>query len=321
MSEPAPGSKPAALGSPGHSSRPILRSAGILAINTAFSRILGFARDWLIAVFYGTSVTAQAFVVAFRIPNLFRTILGEGAANAAFVPVFSRVRALEGEDSWKRLASALFGWFSLLLIGISVLGVLLAPQAVRLVAPGFYADPELFDLTVLLTRILFPFIGLVGLSALFMGLLNSVEHFTRPSLGPPVLNICMIAGALIWRPDALGLAWGVIAGGILQLVIQWPVLKQFADGLRPRFLKHSGIREIQRLLIPRMAGTAVYQTSVLVDTIFASFGHLVGLGGCGGPLFWPSVSPTSVGDFWGFFSTGFLAKNGCCGCAIRSCCG
>lgn len=262
-----------------HPHKHLIRSAGILGLLTGTSRILGFLRDCLIAAAYGTSIPAQAFVVAFRIPNLLRDLVGEGAANSAFVPVLARTRALEGEASWSRLAQAL--WIRLLLgfLAISLLGVVAARPIVWLVAPGFRDDPQLVNLTVHLTRILFPFIGLTGIAAFFMGLLNSVNRFTLPALGPVVLNISMISGFFLYRPDALGLSCGVIAGGFLQLFVQWPGLKKAGVRLRMNFASHPGVREIGRLLIPRVIGTGVYQVSVLVDTVFASFQQLVGAGG------------------------------------------
>jgi len=259
--------------------RHVIQAAGIMGLFTGASRILGFARDFLIAAAYGTSSTAQAFVVAFRIPNLLRDLAAEGAANSAFVPVFSRTRAVEGEGSWIALAEAI--WIRVLLgfLLISLIGMVAAPWAVRLIAPGFHSDPALMSLTIQLTRILFPFIGFIGVAAFFMGLLNSLHRFALPSLGPALLNLCMIAGIFLWRPDALGLAWGVIVGGFLQCAIQWPLLRKSGLRLRPRFTYHPGVSEIQRLLIPRLMGNGVYQASVLVDTIFASFRQLVGAGG------------------------------------------
>lgn len=261
-----------------HPSR-ILRSAGTLGGLTALSRVLGFARDCLIAAAYGTSTTAQAFVVAFRIPNLLRDLAAEGAANSAFVPVFTRTRSVEGEESWRLLAQAL--WTQLLIgfLLVSAIGVLAAPWLVGAVAPGFRGDPPLYDLTVRLTRILFPFIGLVGVGTFCMGLLNSVHQFTLPGLGPVLLNLCMISGLWLWRPDAMGLAWGVVAGGVAQILAQWPGLRREGVHLRIRLQRHPGVSQIRRLLIPRVVGTGVYQLSVLVDTVFASFQSLVGPGG------------------------------------------
>lgn len=257
----------------------LLRSAGIMGLFTAASRVLGFVRDSLIAAAYGTSATAQAFVVAFRIPNLLRDLAGEGAANSAFVPVFSRTRAVEGEASWARLAQAVWSQVLLGFAVVSAIGVLAAPWLVTVVAPGFRSDPALMELTIRLTRILFSFIGFIGIATFFMGLLNSVHQFALPSSGPVVLNVCMIGGLFLYRRDAIGLAWGVIAGGCLQALIQLPALARAGIHLRLGFERHPGVARIRRLLIPRVIGTGVYQMGVLVDTIFASFRSLVGPGG------------------------------------------
>ncbi|MCM8794953.1 MAG: murein biosynthesis integral membrane protein MurJ [Candidatus Omnitrophica bacterium] len=246
---------------------------------TAVSRVLGFVRDCLIAVHYGTSDVAQAFVVAFRIPNLLRDMVAEGAANSAFIPVLSQTRQKEGTKGWKLLAQALWSRIIIGFVGLSALGVIGAPWLVLFVAPGFENDPQLLAHAVRLTRILFPLIGLVAASAFCMGVLNSIHHFTLPSMGPAILNICMITGIYCWRPDALGLSWGVIVGGIIQLCIQLPALSRAGISLRINVRTHPGVARIRRLLVPRIAGTGVYQISVLVDTIFASFPILVGTGG------------------------------------------
>ena len=250
-----------------------------MGLFTAISRVLGFLRDCLIASHYGTSVPAQAFIVAFRIPNLLRDMAGEGAANSAIVPVLSRTRESQGEAQWLELVHALWCRIVIGFLIVCALGVLAAPWLVSIVAPGFRSDPELMRHAVLLTRILFPFIGLVGISAFFMGLLNSIHHFALPALGPAILNLCMIGGIYLWRPDAIGLAWGVIVGGIIQLLIQVPLLKRYGITFQFRWKWHPGVTQIRRLLIPRMLGTGVYQMGVLVDTIFASFRALVGAGG------------------------------------------
>lgn len=258
-----------------------MRSAGLMGLATALSRVLGFVRDWLIAVTYGTSITAQAFVVAFRIPNLFRDLVAEGASSSAFVPVFSRVRAQEGERSWALLAQAVWCRMAPVFSVLCLLGVLAAPWMVWVIAPGFRPDPELTRLTVELTRILFPFIGIVGVAGFFMGVLNSIHRFFLPSLGPVMFNIGMIAGILFWAEGGRGLAWGVILGGILQVLIQVPVIRRAGVdlSLRLRPPKHPATAQINRMMVPRIAGSAVHQVNVIVDTVFASFASLVGSGG------------------------------------------
>jgi len=256
-------------------------STGVIAAATAVSRILGFVRDLLVARLFGTGMQAQAFVVAFRLPNVLRDLVAEGAMASAVVPVLTATRATKSPEEFWRLAQALGVRLTLLVLGLGVGGALLAPWLVRVIAPGFAGDHEKFSLTVTLTRILFPFITLVGLWAFCYGLLNSLRHFAMPALGPAVWNLAMIGGCL-WlaprtTPPVVGLAWGVIIGGVLQVLIQVPVLLQ--RGFRPRWVwRHEGSREVMRLLGPRLAGSAVYQASVLFDTIVASLSFIVGEG-------------------------------------------
>ena len=259
----------------------IARSTGILALSTSLSRLLGFVRDILMARLFGTTLQAQAFVVAFRLPNLLRDLVAEGAVTSAFVPVLSWYRAKGQSEEFWRLSQAL-GTRLLVLLGVlGLLGWWGAGGIVRLVAPGFAADPEKLALTVRLTRLLFPFITLVGLWAYFMGILNSLRHFTMPALGPAILNLAMIA-ACLWfvprtSPGIVALALAVIIGGVIQLAIQVPVAARLGFRWRWRWA-HPGAREIMRLLGPRMVGSAVYQASVVVDTALASVGSVVGEG-------------------------------------------
>jgi putative peptidoglycan lipid II flippase len=259
----------------------IARSTGILAMAIGLSRVLGFIRDIFLANLFGTAAQAQAFVVAFRLPNLMRDLVAEGAVTSAFVPVLSWYRAKgESEEFW-RVSQALLARLLILLCAIGLTGVLAAPQIVRLIAPGFVEDPEKFVLTVRLTRILFPFIMLVGLWAYFMGLLNSLRHFAMPALGPAILNIAMIV-ACIWfvprtTPGVVALTVGVMIGGAIQLVVQLPIA--FRLGFRWRWRWTSpGSGEVLRLLGPRVLGSAVYQGSALIHTVLASLSEIVGEG-------------------------------------------
>lgn len=264
----------------------ILRSASIISLATLCSRLLGYIRDIVIAACFGTGMTSEAFFVAFRIPNLLRDLVGEGAANSAFVPVFSQYLVKEQrKDFWNLVVNA-FWVILVVLMGISLLGVFLSRPIVSLIAPGFLKDPEKFLLTTQLTRLLFPYLLLIGLTAYAMGLLHTFKSFTVPAFSPCVLNICMIISISIayWlMPNPVfGLALGVLVGGILQVAIQIPPI--FRRGFHPHLLRvrfnlfHPGIKKIARLLIPRIFGTAVYQLNVLVDTILASFAFIVGQG-------------------------------------------
>ena len=259
----------------------IARSTGILAMATGASRILGFVRDLLLAVLFGTTAQAQAFVVAFRLPNLLRDLVAEGAVTSAFVPVLSWYRAKgESQEFW-RLSQALLARLLVGLCAAGLLGAFAAEPIVRLIAPGFAADPEKFSLTVRLARLLFPFITLVGLWAYFMGLLNSLGHFATPALGPAILNVSMII-ACLWgiphvQPGIVAVAIGVMIGGVVQLAIQMPIAIRLGFQWRWRW-SHPGSREILRLLGPRMLGAAVYNASVLIHTALASLGAIVGEG-------------------------------------------
>jgi putative peptidoglycan lipid II flippase len=261
--------------------RILARSTGALAAATGVSRVLGFIRDLLIAERFGTLAQAQAFVVAFRLPNLIRDLVAEGAVTSAFVPVLSRYRATQPPEELWRLSQALGTRVAVAVCAVGLAGVLAAPLLVRLIAPGFAAEPEKLALTVTLTRVLFPLISLVGLWAYFMGLLNSLRHFAVPALGPAILNLAMIGGCL-WvvpriTPGALGLALAVLAGGLLQLAVQVPVALRLGFRWRWRW-RHPGSRDILRLLGPRTAGAAVYQASVILHTALASLSAVVGEG-------------------------------------------
>ena len=163
------------------SNKRLIKSAGLISFATSCSRVLGFARDILIANFFGTTIFAQAFVVSFRIPNLLRDLVGEGAANAAFVPVLTEYHTTHSKEQFFHLARNLLYILFIVLFVISLCGILLAPIIVRLIAPGFIEDAAKLAITIELTRIIFPFILLVGLVAYGMGVLNSLNHFSAPA--------------------------------------------------------------------------------------------------------------------------------------------
>jgi putative peptidoglycan lipid II flippase len=257
------------------------RSAGVIGLFTAVSRVLGFARDVLMASWFGTGMAAEAFVVSFKLPNLFRDLVGEGAMNAAIVPVLSETRALRSDEEFKRLAGALGIWITGALTFITAAGVLFAPAVVSLVAPGFSADPEKFELTVSLTRLIFPFIFLIGFSAYLMGVLNTLNNFASSALGPAAQNLMMIAALVfavpVWGVE--GLAWGVLIGGLVQCLLQVRAFLRVGARWTRDALWHPGVQKVLTLLGPRVFGTAVYQVSVFADTIIASFTTIVGDGG------------------------------------------
>jgi len=257
----------------------LIKSTGVIAAATALSRVLGFFRDIVIANFFGTAIYAQAFVVAFRIPNLLRDLIGEGAANAAFVPVFTDELAKKGKADLFRLAQVILNILFWVLALLTLAGILASPLIVKLIAPGFFADSEKFATTVALTKVIFPFLMLVGLWAYAMGLLNTFGYFAAPAFGPCLLNVAMICCAAWFGENVFGLATGVLAGGALQLAIQIPSL--YRIGWRPRLtveFSHPKARRIGLLMVPRALGACVYQVNVFISTILASFSQVVGEG-------------------------------------------
>ncbi|MCX5657065.1 MAG: murein biosynthesis integral membrane protein MurJ [Candidatus Omnitrophica bacterium] len=260
----------------------LARSAGIIGFGTSVSRLLGFIRDILIAKIFGTSIFADSFFVAFRIPNLLRDLVGEGAANAAFVPVFSEYLVKKDRNDYWNLINALFKLMAVLLAAVTILGVLLSPLIVRIIAPGFKVDPQKFVITVNLTRIIFPYIFFVGICAFLMAVMNSFKSFAAPAFSPAMLNICLIIGAVWWTKHLgiYGLAWAVLLGGVIQVLIQ--IIPLFKTGFRfnPKSsYRHPAIGKISRLLFPRFLGSCVYQINLFVDTILASLSGVVGAGG------------------------------------------
>ena len=261
----------------GEERQAIIHRAALVATGTAFSRLLGAARDAVIAAVFAVKAT-DAFFVAFTIPNALRALLGEGAVSGAFVPVFSEVREKEGIERARKFYASLTGVMILVLAAVTVLGVVLAPWLVALYAAGY--EEERFALTVELTQIVFPYIFLMGLAALGMGALHSQKRFAVPAFAPALLNVALIASAFAVVPLVLDLGWpaitalaiGAVAGGVLQVAAQLPVLK--SEGLLrlPRLdLRDLYVRKAFRLMVPLLAGLGVYQLNVLLGRLFASF--------------------------------------------------
>jgi putative peptidoglycan lipid II flippase len=252
----------------------------VIGLATLCSRILGFIRDIVIARLFGVYVYAQAFVIAFRIPNLFRDLVGEGATNAAFVPVFSEYAVRHSKEEFWELANVVLNLLLVILTFITLLGIIFSPLIVRLIAPGFVADPYKLATTIKLNRIIFPYILLISLAAYSMGILNSLKHFSVPAFAPCLLNISIIVFALLFGEGIKGLALGVLVGGVLQLAIQVPVLykKGFRLKLFRRF-RHPAAGTIAALMLPRLFSSCIYQLNNFVDSIFGSLAVIVGEGG------------------------------------------
>jgi putative peptidoglycan lipid II flippase len=262
----------------------LLKAGGIVASGVLSSRILGFVRDVVLARFLGTGFTAEAFFVAQRIPNLLRDLAGEGAANAAIVPVLSEYAQKKTREEWQECINAVLTWGVIILGGMTVAGIIAAPWIVRMIAPGFAQQPGELRLTVDLTRIMFPYLILIALTAFQAGILYSLNAFVAPAFGPCLLNLAMIlsvwVAAIFSWPLAYTISAGVLAGGVWQFLAQRQALRR--RGVHwawPVSLRHEGAIKIGRLLLPRLWGSAVYQMNVFVDTFCASLAVIVGAGG------------------------------------------
>lgn len=254
----------------------LFRSTLVTGGMTVLSRISGFIRDMILARLIGTTPLADAFFVAFRIPNFLRRIFGEGAFSQAFIPVFAGYRADGDPAEARRFLDHVSGALSLILIGITALGVLTAPLLVLMLAPGFLAMPEKYHLTVVMLRITFPYLVFISLVAMGGGVLNSLGYFAVPAFTPVLLNVTLIAAALWIAPHlqepVLALAWGVLLGGVVQLGFQLPFLKRLHLLPRPRLgFAHSGVKRILALMVPALFGASVAQINLVVDTVLASF--------------------------------------------------
>jgi putative peptidoglycan lipid II flippase len=254
--------------------RQVVGALGSIGGATLASRVLGFVRDMIVALAFGAGPVTDAFFVAFRIPNILRRLLAEGALSTAVVPVFTEYTSTRTRDEFRRLLRAAFGAALLALVATALVGVLAAPWIVRAIAPGFTADPAQERLAVLLTRVMFPYLILVGLSALAMGALNAEHRFFAAALGPAVLNAGMITAVLVLSgytdPPILALAIGVLAGGVGQLLVQLPDLRATGLLVAPSGeLRHPALARVARLLVPAVFGLAAVQVMVFVNTLLA----------------------------------------------------
>ncbi|HXY75427.1 MAG TPA: murein biosynthesis integral membrane protein MurJ [Steroidobacteraceae bacterium] len=267
------------------------RAAGVIGLAVLLSRVLGLAREQIFAALFGGGRVMDAFTIAFRIPNLLRDLFAEGALSTAFVAVFTRTATLENDAAAWRLANKVATLTAVSLSAITVLGIVFAPWLVAVLAPGF--DPAKAALTVTLTRVMYPFILLVSLAALVMGLLNARNVFGVPALASSFFNLgSIVAGVLIgywldphFGPRAiLGLAVGTLIGGALQLLVQLPAARRAGYHYAPDFhWRDPGVRAILRLMGPSVIAASTTQVNVLVNSVFASE-----LGD--GPTFWLTVA-------------------------------
>jgi len=285
----------------------VARSAGIVSLAVMASRVLGLVREMVFAYFFGASrsFANDAYVIAFRIPNMLRDLFAEGALSSAFVPVFSEYLVKKDEKEAFRLSNLVTTALVLILGTIVVLGIIFAGPLVAFIAPGFQSTPEKFELTVRMTRIMMPFILLVALAAQAMGVLNARGRFGIPALASSFFNIGSIVGgvlvaafladptfshpirSIVEKPTEgiIGMAYGVLIGGFLQYAVQWPSLARAGFRYRPMLsFADPGLRRIFYMMGPAIIGGAAVQVNVLVNSNFAS--NIPGTG----PVSWLSYS-------------------------------
>src|SRR5437899_8622 len=255
--------------------RGLIRAAGSMSLMTAISRITGYFRDNLQAMVLGAANSSDAFVIAYRIPNMLRRLVGEGALTSAFVPTFARyMKSEDGRAMWRFASSVLYA-LTLLLTLLVILGIVFSPLLVKILAWGFTVSPDKVALTIALNRLMFPYIFFISLAALASGILNSFDVFALPAFTPVLLNVTIITCAIVLKnrfPDpAYAFAIGVLGGGFLQIAVQVPSLLRHGLDLRPpRPFDREGLREVGRLVLPRLFGVGITQINLVVDSNFAT---------------------------------------------------
>ncbi|MGY0146536.1 murein biosynthesis integral membrane protein MurJ [Edwardsiella tarda] len=254
----------------------LLKSLAAVSSMTMFSRVLGFARDALVARIFGAGMATDAFFVAFKLPNLLRRIFAEGAFSQAFVPILAEYKNQQGEEATRTFVAYVSGLLTLILALVTVAGMVAAPWVIYATAPGFADTPDKFALTSALLRITFPYILLISLASMAGAVLNTWNRFSVPAFAPTLLNVSMIGFSLFvapyFHPPVLALAWAVLVGGVLQLGYQLPHLKKIGMLVLPRINLHDrGVWRVLKLMGPAIVGVSVSQISLIINTIFASF--------------------------------------------------
>ncbi|MBE7939028.1 MULTISPECIES: murein biosynthesis integral membrane protein MurJ [Ramlibacter] len=265
----------------------LFKAASTVSLLTLASRVTGLVRDMLMSSVFGVSALTDAFYVAFRIPNLFRRVFGEGAFSQAFVPVLAATRAKAGDGGARRMVDDVSTILLWTLVLLCLAGVLGAPLFVWALASGLRKTPHAYDAAVVMTRIMFPYIGFMSMVALAGGILNTWKRFAIPAASPVLLNLCLILALVVGAPafarwgiePIYSQCVGVMAGGILQLAIQVPALRRI--GMWPRLgatrtalraaWADEGTRQVLRLMLPALLGVSVAQVSLLINTQIASY--------------------------------------------------
>ena len=254
----------------------LLRSTSLVSIMTFISRMMGFARDMVIANFFGAQAGMDAFIVAFRIPNFMRRLFAEGAFAQAFVPVLAEYQKTRHPDEVRLFIARISGYLTSILGVVTCIGIIAAPVIIFIFAPGFSHDSTRAALATQMLRITFPFLMLVSLTAMAGAVLNTYGYFGVPAFTPVILNISMILAALYLCPNlpipVVGLAIGVLVAGIVQLLFQLPFLYQKQLLVRPQVKPNDpGVNKVLKLMVPALFGVSIAQLNLMVDSIFASF--------------------------------------------------
>ncbi len=254
----------------------LLRSSAIVGAMTMLSRVLGLVRDIVLAGFMGASANADAFFVAFKIPNFLRRLFAEGAFAQAFVPVLADYKEEGSIEAVRALVNRIAGVLGGVVLLITALAVLAAPVVAALFAPGFISDPHKFQLTTGMIRVTFPYLFLISMTGFCGAILNSYGRFTVPAFTPVFLNLSLIAAATLAAPwfeePVFALAWGVFLAGVIQLLFQLPFLYKLDLVPRPIWdTQDVGVRRIMKLMVPALFGVSVSQINLLIDTVLASF--------------------------------------------------
>lgn len=253
----------------------LFRSTMVVSSMTMLSRILGLVRDVVLMGVFGAGGLMDAFLVAFKIPNFLRRLFAEGAFSQAFVPVLSEYKEKYNLIEVQLLISRVSGALMLILSLLTAVVILLAPWVITLFAPGFVAEPDKFTAASQLLRLTFPYLLFISMTAFAGSILQSYGRFAAPAFAPVLLNLCMIAGALIFAPmfatPIMALGYAVAISGLLQLLIQLPQLWQQQLLVAPKInFQHEGVKRILKLMLPAIFGVSVTQINLLLNTVFAS---------------------------------------------------
>jgi len=261
------------------SRKKLAKNIGSMSVAVFISRIFGLVRDIFMTGFFGTSYVADAFQVSFQIPNLLRKLFGEGALSAAFIPIYNEIRLQKGKKGQIEFALNILSILSLLLLILCLLGIILAPLIVKILAPGF--DEKTYFLAIKLTRLMFPYLFFIGISSTLISILNSHEKFFIPGLSSAFLNISMISflGIFVLLKQNATLeneitVWslGVVFGGFLQTLVNLPLLKKIGYSVKINFrLKNENLKIVWKKFLPGVVGLAIRQVNLAVDLILASF--------------------------------------------------